>query len=94
MRASGLYTSRFAKLGADVCGVDFSARSIAYAGRQASKTNDKIREVCNWLQYFSPESLEREIGSTGLELEVIHGDVAGHSYDAGGLEFAAVLKRI
>ncbi len=36
----GLHTSRFAVLGADVCGVDFSPRSIAYARQQASKESD------------------------------------------------------
>ena len=35
----GLYTSRFAKLGAEVIGVDFSSRSIAYARAQAVKEN-------------------------------------------------------
>ena len=199
----GLYTSRFAKLGAEVCGIDFSTRSIAYARQQALETDDqttyieadyleyepegrydlitmimcdfcalspaqrsamlekfrrllsaagrvvldvyslrafesklqtslfgkdlmdgfwssdpyfgfktdfkyeadkvsldkytivqedKIREVYNWLQYFSPESLSREARDAGLEVEAMFGDVAGHPYDAGGMEFAVVLK--
>ncbi len=35
----GLYTSRFAKLGASVSGVDFSSRSIAYAREEAAREN-------------------------------------------------------
>jgi SAM-dependent methyltransferase len=33
----GLYTSRFARLGAEVSGVDFSSRSIEYAREQARR---------------------------------------------------------
>lgn len=199
----GLYTSRFARLGADVCGVDFSPRSIAYARQRAPEIDDRtayveadyleyepdgafdlitmimcdycalapeqrsamlakfrgllsaagrivldvyslrafeakqeasafgknlmngfwsaepyygfltsfkyddakvsldkytlverdrIREVHNWLQYFSPESLQCEVRAAGLEVEVLFGDVAGHPHDAGGAEFAVVLK--
>jgi len=199
----GLYTSRFAPLGADVCGVDFSPRSIAYARQRASEINDRtayveadylehepdgafdlvtmimcdfcalspaqrsamlakfrgllppagrivldvyslaafetreeasvfgrnlmdgfwsaepyfgfltsfryddanvtldkytiverdgIREVCNWLQYFSPETLDREVRAAGLEVEALLGDVAGRPYDAGATEFAVVLR--
>jgi SAM-dependent methyltransferase len=179
----GLYTSRFAKLGAEVCGVDFSARSIAYAKEQAKQANnqisyieadyleyepdgtfdlatmimcdysvlaivldvyslrafeskqeesvygkdlmdgfwspdpyfcfmtsfrydddkvsldkytiverERVREVYNWFQYYSPESLKHEVSIAGLEVEALIGDVAGHSYDAAGMEFAVVLK--
>jgi SAM-dependent methyltransferase len=199
----GLYTSRFAKLGAEVCGVDFSARSIAYAKEQAKQANnqisyieadyleyepdgtfdlatmimcdysvlapgqraamlakfrgllsaegrivldvyslrafeskqeesvygkdlmdgfwspdpyfcfitsfkygddkvsldkytiverERVREVYNWFQYYSPESLKHEASIAGLEVEALIGDVAGHSYDAAGMEFAVVLK--
>jgi len=199
----GLYTSRFARLGADVCGVDFSSRSIAYARQQAADTVDRlayieadyleyepdgtydlvtmimcdfcalapaqraamltkfrrllsangrvvldvyslaafearqegaefgenlmdgfwspdpyfgfmtsfkydnekvildkytivernrVREVYNWLQHFSLESLEREIRAAGLAVEEILGDVAGRPYDANASEFAVVLK--
>lgn len=38
----GLYTSRFAKSGADVTGLDFSENSIQYARQQAEKSNQKI----------------------------------------------------
>jgi 2-polyprenyl-3-methyl-5-hydroxy-6-metoxy-1,4-benzoquinol methylase len=35
----GLYTSRFARLGAEVFGIDFSSRSIEHARKQASREN-------------------------------------------------------
>jgi hypothetical protein len=54
---------------------------------------DRISEVYNWLQYFSPESLESEVRAAGLEVETLFGDVAGHPYDADATEFAAALKR-
>lgn len=199
----GLYTSRFARLGAKVVGVDFSSRSIEFAREQATRVNDQItyieadyleyepndrfdlvtmimcdycalapaqrsamlakykrllspqgrivldvyslqafeskqeeslfgkglmdgfwssdsyfgfmtsfkydkdkvsldkytiversrvRKIYNWLQYFSPESLQREVGAVGLAVEAVLGDVAGHPYDAAGSEFAVVLK--
>jgi len=41
----GLYTSRWAPTGADVTGVDFSARSIAYARETAERDGLRIRYV-------------------------------------------------
>lgn len=200
----GLYTSRFAKLGAEVTGVDFSSRSIAYACEQATQeklsityieenylelqrqgkfdlvtmimcdycalapaqrnamltkfrdllsTEGRIvmdvfslkafeskeevsiyeknlmdgfwsaepyfgfvtsfkydkekvsldkytiveknrqREVYNWLQYFSVESLHGELYAAGFEPEETLRDVAGHAYDANHTEFAVVVKK-
>jgi hypothetical protein len=53
----------------------------------------KTWEVYNWLQYFSPESLEKELIENGLVVETVLGDVAGHPYDSAGTEFAVVAKR-
>lgn len=51
----GLYTSRLARLGATVSGVDFSARSIAYARRQAEQQGLEIDyHEADYLQ-FQPE---------------------------------------
>jgi SAM-dependent methyltransferase len=50
-------------------------------------------ETYNWLQYFSPESLQNELHAAGLETEETLRDVAGHSYDADHTEFALVAKR-
>ena len=51
------------------------------------------REIYNWLQYFTPTSLEREANAAGLEIEGVYGDVAGAPYDADATEFAIVMKR-
>ena len=200
----GLYTSRFAKLGAEVCGVDFSPRSIQYARESAGHKNldisyieadyleyqpegkfdlitmimcdycalsprqralllanfkellcdrgrvvldvyslnafadkaeesfyeknqlngfwsadpyygfvsshkydkekvsldkytiieeNRQREVYNWLQYFTPESLKQEIHAAALEVEAVYADVAGNQYDSLGAEFAVVMTK-
>ncbi len=50
----GLYTSRFAQLGAEVTGVDFSSRSIDYARSQAEKASLSINYIKqNYLQFES-----------------------------------------
>jgi len=53
---------------------------------------ERFREVYNWLQHFFPQSLEREVHAAGLEVDALFADVAGRPYDAGGPEFAVVLK--
>lgn len=52
------------------------------------------REVFNWLQYFTPESLELEAQAAGLHVQEVYGDVAGSPYDVDATEFAVVLKRL
>ncbi|MBP0049270.1 class I SAM-dependent methyltransferase [Marinobacterium sp. AK62] len=52
----GLYTSRFAALGAQVTGIDFSTRSIRYARQQAEAASLPIQYVNqNYLQFESNE---------------------------------------
>lgn len=51
------------------------------------------REVYNWLQYFSPDSLERELAEHGLVVESVLGDVAGNPFDPDGPEFAVVARK-
>ena len=53
--------------------------------------SDRQREVYNWLQYFSPESLNEEVRAAGLEVEAVYADVAGRQYDSQGAEFAIVM---
>ena len=53
----------------------------------------RIRVVYNWLQYFDPESLKKEIEDGGFVLDEVLGDVAGGAYDAAATEFAVVARR-
>ena len=51
---------------------------------------DRTRTVYNWLQCFSPESLEAELNAEGLAVEALHGNVAGAPYDPQATEFAVI----
>ncbi len=51
------------------------------------------RTVFNWLQFFSPESLEKELSDCGLRVESLFSDVAGASYSATNQEFAIVAMK-
>jgi SAM-dependent methyltransferase len=50
-------------------------------------------KIYNWLQYFTPESLEQEAQASGLEVDELYGDVAGSPYSPDATEFAVVMKR-
>ncbi len=54
---------------------------------------DRTRTVYNWLQYFSPETLEAEFKACGLEIDEYFADVAGSTYDPQGAEFAVVARK-
>ncbi len=56
--------------------------------------SDRTRTVYNWLQYFSPEDLEREFVECGFTIEEIFSDVAGTPYDPQSNEFATAAKKI
>ena len=53
----------------------------------------RTRTVYNWLQYFSPEALEREFVDSGFTVEEMLADVAGAPYDAKAAEFAVVARK-
>jgi cyclopropane fatty-acyl-phospholipid synthase-like methyltransferase len=53
---------------------------------EASRT----RVVYNWLQYFSPENLEKEFAESGFTVEKLYSDVAGTSFSPESTEFAVV----
>jgi len=55
---------------------------------------NRIREIYNWLQCFSIESLKDELGDAGFTLEEIYADVAGRPYDPAQTEFAVVARKI
>ncbi len=61
-----------------------------YALIEASHT----RTVHSWLQYFSPEALEREFVECGFTVDKLYSDVAGSPFDPETTEFAVVAKRI
>ena len=54
---------------------------------------DRTRNLYNWLQYFSPETLEREFAERGFTIGNMHGDVAGSPFDPDSDEFAIVAKK-
>ena len=54
----------------------------------------RIREVYNWLQYFSPKELERELNESGFAIEDFYSDVAGSPYDLQSDELAVVAKAL
>jgi 2-polyprenyl-3-methyl-5-hydroxy-6-metoxy-1,4-benzoquinol methylase len=54
---------------------------------------DRTRTVYNWLQYFTPEELEKEFSDAGFSIEGLYSDVAGNQYDRNSSEFAVIAKR-
>lgn len=55
----GLYTSRFAKTGADVSGIDFSLRSIEYARNEAKKADQDINYIHqDYLEFETDEQFD------------------------------------
>ncbi len=51
---------------------------------------ERTRTVYNWLQYFTPEKLEREFMEAGFSIEGLYSDVAGTPYDRKSNEFAII----
>lgn len=55
---------------------------------------ERTRTVYNWLQYFSPEELEREFVDADFFVEGLYSDVAGTPYDGKASEFAVIAKKM
>ena len=53
---------------------------------------NRTREVYNWLQYFSPKELERELNENGFKVDDYYSNVAGKRFDSKGDEFAVIAK--
>jgi len=53
----------------------------------------RTRTVYNWLQYFSPESLAKELNENGFIVEELLSDVAGTPFDEGSNELAVIIKK-
>lgn len=56
---------------------------------EASRT----RVVYNWLQFFSPETLEQEFEECGFTMNKFYADVAGTAFDSQMSEFAIVAQK-
>ena len=52
-----------------------------------------IQTVYNWLQCFSPESLQREFVECGFRCEELYSDVAGAPFDPESTEMAIVAQK-
>ena len=53
----------------------------------------RTRTVYNWLQYFSPESLQSEFEKAGFTRHEFYGNVAGAPFAESASEFAIVGRR-
>lgn len=54
----------------------------------------RTRTVYNWLQYFTPEGLGKELMESGFAVEGLYSDVAGTPYDRESNEFAVIARRV
>lgn len=54
---------------------------------------DRTRTIYNWLQYFSPMTLEKELVEAGFMIENFYCDVAGSPFNPETKEFAVVAKK-
>lgn len=54
---------------------------------------ERTRTVYNWLQYFSPENLEKEFRAAGFSVKGLYSDVAGTRYDRKSNEFAVIAGK-
>ncbi len=54
----------------------------------------RARTVYNWLQYFSPEALQKEFENAGLTLQEQYADVAGTLFAETSSEFAVVGRKL
>jgi hypothetical protein len=50
----------------------------------------RTRWIYNWLQCFTPETLEDELAEHDLQIAELIGNVAGDPYDPEAMEFAIV----
>jgi 2-polyprenyl-3-methyl-5-hydroxy-6-metoxy-1,4-benzoquinol methylase len=53
----------------------------------------QIQTIYNWLQYFSPESLQSKFEKAGFTQQEFYGNVAGAPFAESASEFAIVAKR-
>ena len=56
-------------------------------------TKEREWEVYNWLQYFSPDALRKEVELAGFTVTATYADVAGGDYEDDKSEFAVLLRK-
>ncbi|GAA1455006.1 class I SAM-dependent methyltransferase [Nocardiopsis tropica] len=55
-------------------------------------TADDTRIFCNWVRYFTPDTLAAELADSGFGVGEVHGDLAGAPYDPASGQFAVVAR--
>lgn len=51
-------------------------------------------QIYNWLQYFTPQSIEGELQKAGFEVETIVGDLAGNPLRPDGESIGIIAKKV
>ena len=54
---------------------------------------ERSREIYNWMQFFSPETLAAELSAAGLAIDSVLGDATGRPFDPESSIFAVAAKR-
>ena len=55
---------------------------------------DRTRTVYNWLQYFTPEDLEKEFVEADFSVKGLYSEVAGTPHNRESNEFAVIANRV
>jgi len=55
---------------------------------------ERTRQVYNWLQYFSPDDLERELKEASFSVKGLYSEVAGAPYDRKSSEFTVIANKV
>jgi len=53
----------------------------------------RTRVVYNWLQYFSKDSLQKELNENGFEIDEFYSDVAGSTFSSDSPDMAVVARK-
>lgn len=56
--------------------------------------SDRTREIFNWLQCFTRESIETEFRENGLKIEEVFADVGGSPFTPDSVQMAVVARRL
>lgn len=64
-----------------------------YLGKHTVIEQSRTREIYNWLQCYTPESLAAEFAAAGLKISATYANVAGDPYDPAAVEMAVTATR-